>query len=432
MVRDKILTVIVLLIVFFSVISSPINLTFASFINNVEIYVHVNYNRNVTYRLTADLVFTELQNISSIEAYMKYSQLDYEYMSKITYIDNLHRNSKMKNHSWRMEDLRIQRNKENEYYIDYERSIIYNSNGSSNISLCMEMTIHKPRSNYISIKNSIMELKTTHLEDIFRFNVTILLFRNIAKNSTIITKYDIEKKNNVTYYTGWANITNAVLDISSISNKIIKYYLGSYAPIILIDNPIKVLKLIDKLHVSTLYTGKTFLFEEKSSGSISILLLNQTPLYVEVNGNIDSYLLRPPKAYPVYGSYSFAVEITEDNELHGKLYVEYVYNYGYEFVNEFFKDVGSYIEDIVARNVNTFKINLWISNGTLVYNSGIYNELYLDHRNYTLLYNIVYNIEETKGESHKQTIDYMSMTIVLLVIIAIVISYFLLHKRKKL
>ncbi len=431
MVRDKILTVIVLLIVFFSVISSPINLTFASFINNVEIYVHVNYNRNVTYRLATDLVFTELQNISSIEAYMKYSQLDYEYMSKITYIDNLHRNSKMKNNSWRMEDLRILRKKENKYHIDYERNIIYNSNGSSNISLCMEMTVHKPKNNYISI-NSIMEVKTTHLEDIFQFNVTILLFRNIAKNSTIITKYDIEKKNNVTYYTGWANITNAVLDISSISNKIIKYYLGSYAPIILIDNPIKVLKLIDKLHISTLYTGKTFLFEEKSSGLISILLLNQTPLYVEVNGDIDSYLLKPPKAYPVYGSYSFAVEITGNNELHGKLYVEYAYNYGYEFVNKFFKDVGSYIEDIVAKNVNTFKINLWISNGTLVYNSGIYNELHLDHRNYTLLYNIVYNIEETKGESPKQAIDYMSMTIVLLVIIAIVISYFLLHRRKKL
>jgi len=431
MVIDKILTAIVLLIVLFSVINSPINLAFASFINNVEIYVHVNYKRNVTYRLATDLVFTELQNISSIEAYMKYSKLDYEYMSKITYIDNLHRNSKMKNNSWRMEDLRILRKKENKYHIDYERNIIYDSNGSSNISLSMEMTIHKPKNNYISM-NSIMELKTTQLEDIFRFNVTILLFRNIAKNSTIITKYDIEKKNNVTYYTGWANISNAVLDISSISNKIIKYYLGSYAPIILIDNPIKVLKLIDKLHISTLYTGKTFLFEEKSSGLISILLLNQTPLYVEVNGDIDSYLLKPPKAHPVYGSYSFTVEVAENNELHGKLYVEYAYNYEYEFVNEFFKDVGSYIEDIVARNVNTFKINLWISNGTLVYNSGIYNELHLDHRNYTLLYNIVYNIEETKGESHKQAIDYMSMTIVLLVIIAIVISYFLLHRRKKL
>ena len=427
------LAMTVLLIVLFSVINSPINLTFAPSINNVEIYVHINYNRNVTYRLNADLVLTELQNISSIEAYMKYSKLDYEYMSKITYMDDLHRNSKMENSSWRMEDLRILRKKENKYHIDYERNIIYNSNGSSNISLRMEMTIRKPKNNYISI-NSIMELKTTHLEDIFQFNVTILLFRNIAKNSTIITKYDVEKKNNATYYIGWANISNAVLDISSVSNKIVKYYLGSYAPIMLIDNPIEVLKLIDKLHISTLHTGETFLFEEKSRGSISILLLNQTPLYVGINGNIDSYLLKPPRAYPTYGSYSFAAEITENSELQGKLNVEYVYNYEYEFVNEFFKDLGIYIENNIAKNINTFMINLWISNGTLISNSNTYNEMHLDHRNYTLLYNIVYNIEETKEEeeSPKQAIDYMSMAVVLLVIIAVIASYLLLHKRKKL
>ena len=429
MVRDMILTTIILLIILFLVVNSLINLTFAHSINNVEIYVNVNYNRNVTYRLDSDLIFTKLQNISSIEAYMKYNKLDYEYISKITYIDTLHRNSKMNNCSWRIEDLRILRKKENKYHIEYRRNIIYNSDSSSNISLSMEMIMHKTRNNYISI-NSIMELKTTHLNDIFQFNVTILLFRNIAKNSTIITKYDIEKKNNATYYIGWANITNAVLDISRVSNKIIKYYLGSYAPILLIDNPIEVLKLINKFHISTLYTGKTFLFEEESSGSISILLLNQTPLYVGINGNVDSYLLKPPRAYPIYGSYSFAAEITGNNELHAKLYVEYVYNYGYKFVNEFFKDVSSYIEDNIARNVNTFKINIWISNGTLVYGSNTYNELHFDQGNYTLLYNIAYKIEETRGEIPEQVIDYISMTIVLLVIIAVVTSYLLLHKRK--
>ncbi len=433
MVRYKISATINYIIIFILIIINiPINLTFAYSIDNVNIYINVNYNKNVTYILEADLVFTEFQNISSIEAYMKYNKLDYEYKSKIAFMDNLALKSRIQNYSWRMEDLRILKKSKNAYRIDYERNILYNGDDLSNTSLSMEMTVHKPLNNYISI-NSIMEIKTTNLDDILQFNITILLFRNIAKNASITTKYYTEN-NNVTYYIGWANITNAVLNITSTSNEIVKYYLGSYAPIILIDNPIEVLKLIEELHISTLYTDKTFLFEQKSSGPISTLLLNKTPLYVGIDGNIDSYLLKPPKAYPVHGSYNFITEITENNELYGKLYVEYVYNYGYRFVNEFFEDIGSYIDNNIASRVNIFRINLRISNGTLVYGSNTYNELYLDHRNYTLLYNIIYNIEERKGVDSKQVIDYVLITIVLMVVIAVAIPiyYLLLHRRKKL
>lgn len=432
MARSK-LSVMIAILIILPIINPYISLTSYISINNVEIYLNINYGRNLTYNLNSDLILTGSKNISSIKVCMTYNKLQYKYTSMITYTNEFYyKNNVMKmNYSWKREELNIVRLKGNKYSIYYRRSIIYNSNVFSNISTLMKIRIIGSDKSPVLI-NSTIEIRTTHLEDIFQFNITVMLFRNMVRKGSITTKYFHSiGKYNITYNIGLVNITNAELDLSSISEKLFRYYLGSYTPILLIENPVKMFNLISRFYISTLYNNKTFLFNVESSGPISVLLLDQTPLYVNVGGKVYSYLLKPPREFPVYGSYNLSTGRAENNELHVKLYVEYIYNYSPDLVNEFFKDIYSYTENNIIRSVDKFKINIMVSNGTLIYGSTVFKKMCFINDNYTSLYDIIYKTEKIT-ERYKQTPNYQLIILPSLLVICIALSYLLLRKMKKL
>ncbi|GEM_PF-4409422 len=396
-------------------------------INDIHIEIHIYHGENITYKLMATIAIDE-NYISDIKAYMSYNGSYYQYSSRIKYSSQYYEEHRGNYGLKKIEDLWVKRIVSDKYFIIYTRSVFFEPKDFSNAKVSMLMDLSRYVSGYIDLDINIY-INTTRDNDIFQFNVSTVIFKQLAKQSKMDTRYMVRRIDNVTYYIAWANVSNASFSVSDITKRIIRNYLGSYAPILCVSDLIAILRSIDEFYINTTYSDQVFIFNESGLGRISSILLNWTPLYVGVDGSTGDYIVRPPMGTPFYGLYRLT-SVNNGNGQTYRLYVKYVYDYELEYTNKFLEGMASYIDKNLA-NTQSLQIHIDVDKGSLIYRHNRYKSIRLRQTNYTILYYLRYSAEQEFMGSSSEVLIYTVIALAVSSICLSIIIYLILCKRRK-